>query len=148
MMSKLKLVAIVALIAGPIVAFLGFKEKQRVERIEKDGIEAVGVPTSGILKKGRKGAKTYKVTVEYPDAKGAPQTKEFEVTGKFFESISSGDQITAETVTLKMLPDQPDQAFIVGGSSDDRAMFPVGIGAFVIGAAGTAFLFRKGGKVA
>ena len=143
-MSRIKLVAIVALIAGPILAFMGFKERQRVEKIEKDGVELVGVPTSGLLKKGRKGAKTYKVTVEYLSPKGAPQTKEFEVTRAFFESISSGDQITAETVPLKVLPDQPDQAIIVGGSSDDRAMFPVGIGAFVLGAAGTAFAFRKG----
>jgi len=141
---KLKLVAIVALVAGPCLAFLGFKEKQRIGKIEKDGMEVAGVPTGGEMRKGRKGGKTYKLNVMYPDSKGAPQSKEFKVTRKFFESISSGDMITADTVPVKMLADQPDEAIIVGGSDDDRAMFPVGIGAFVLGGVGTAVMFRKG----
>lgn len=142
--SRLKLVAVVALVAGPVVAFLGFKEKQRIEKIEKSGVEVVGEPQGGEMRKGRRGAKTYKLQVKYPDTKGGSTTKEFKVTRKFFESISSGDSITAETVPVKLLADQPDEAIIVGGSDDDRAMFPVGIGAFVLGGVGTAIMFRKG----
>ena len=151
-MARLKLVAIVALVAGPIVAFIGFKEKQRIGKIEKDGVEVAGVPTGGEMHKGRKGAKTYKITVVYPAPVAAadapklpalPQSKEFKVTRKFFESISSGDQITVDTVKVKMLTDQPDEAFIVGGSDDDRIMFPIGLGAFVLGGIGTVVLFRK-----
>jgi hypothetical protein len=144
--SRLKLVAIVALVAGPAVAFMGFKEKQRVGKIEKDGVEVVGVPMGGEMRKGRKGAKTYKVTVDYPtsaDGKGTPKSKEFKVTKTFFESISSGDMITADTVKVKLLADNPDEAIIVGGSDDDQIMFPIGIGAFVLGGIGTAVLFRK-----
>ena len=65
------------------------------------------------------------------------------MTGDFFKSISTGEEITADTVPLKVLPDQPEQAIIVGGSDDDRFMFPVGIGAFVLGGIGTVFAFRK-----
>ena len=143
-MARFKLIAVVALVAGPVLAFVGFKEKQRIEKIERDGVEVAGVPMSGEMRKGRKGAKTYKLNVTYPDSKGAAQSKEFKVTREFFESISSGDQITADTVKVKMLADQPTEAIIVGGSDDDRFMFPAGIGAFVLGGAGCAFLFRKG----
>ena len=122
---------------------MGFKEKQKIENIEKNGVEVAGIPVSGNLKKGRRGAKTYTLQVEYLDSKGAPHSENFKVTGKFFESISTGDEITADTVPLKVLPDQPDQAIIVGGSDDDRFMFPVGIGAFVLGGIGTVFAFRK-----
>ena len=122
---------------------MGFKEKQKIENIEKNGVEVAGIPMSGNLKKGRRGAKTYTLNVEYLDSKGAPRSKDFKVTGEFFESISTGDEITADTVPLKVLPDQPDQAIIVGGSDDDRFMFPVGIGAFVLGGIGTVFAFRK-----
>lgn len=143
-MSRLKLAAIIALVVGPCLAFVGFKEKQRVEKIEKNGVEVAGVPMGGEMRKGRKGAKTYKLQVIYPDSKGGSKNKEFKVTREFFESISTGDQITAETVPVKLLAEQPDEAIIVNGSDDDRLMFPVGIGAFVLGGAGTAFLFRKG----
>jgi hypothetical protein len=124
---------------------MGFKEKQRIGKIEKDGVEVVGVPTGGEMRKGRKGGKTYKVNVAYliPGDKGTPQSKEFKVTREFFESISSGDQITADTVKVKVLADQPDEAIIVGGSDDDRIMFPIGLGAFVLGGIGTVVLFRK-----
>jgi hypothetical protein len=142
-MSRLKLASIIGLIGGPAFAFMGFKEKQKIENIEKNGVEVAGIPVSGNLKKGRRGAKTYTLNVEYLDSKGAPRSKDFKVTGDFFESISTGDEITADTVPLKVLPDQPDQAIIIGGSDDDRLMFPVGIGAFVLGGIGTVFAFRK-----
>lgn len=143
-MSRLKLIAVVALVAGPVVAFMGFKEKQRIEKIEKDGVEVAGVPMSGEMRKGRKGAKTYKIQVMYPHGKGAATTKEFKVTRGYYESITSGDTFTVETVPVKLLADQPEEAIIVGGSDDDRALFPVGIGAFVLGGVGTALMFRKG----
>ena len=142
-MSRLKLAAIIALVVGPCLAFVGFKEKQRIEKIEKNGVEVAGVPMSGEMRKGRKGAKTYKLQVIYPDTKGGSKNKEFKVTGDFYESISSGDQITADTVKVKVLADQPDEAIIVGGSDDDRIMFPIGLGAFVLGGIGTVVLFRK-----
>lgn len=142
-MSRLKLAALIGLIGGPAFAFVGFKEKQKIENIEKNGVEMTGVPMSGNLKKGRKGAKTYTLNVEYLDPKGAPHSKDFKVTGEFFESISNGTEITADTVPLKVLPDQPEEAIVVGGSDDDRFMFPVGLGAFVLGGVGTFFAFRK-----
>lgn len=142
-MSRLKLAALIGLIGGPAFAFVGFKEKQKIENIEKNGVEVAGIPMSGNLKKGRRGAKTYTLQVEYLDGKGAPRSGDFKVTREFFESISTGDEITAETVPMKVLPDQPEQAIIVGGSDDDRFMFPVGIGAFVLGGIGTAFAFRR-----
>jgi hypothetical protein len=143
--SRLKLAAVIGLVAGPFLAYTGFKEKQRIEKIEKNGVEVAGVPMTGEVRKGRKGGKTYKVNVMYPsaDGKGAPTTKEFKVTSKFFESISSGDTITADTVKVKMLADQPEEAIIVGGSDDNRAMFSVGLGVFVLGGIGTAMMFRK-----
>ena len=98
---------------------------------------------SGNLKKGRRGSKTYTLNVEYLDTKGAPHSKDFKVTGEFFESISTGEEITADTVPLKVLPDQPEEAIIVGGSDDDRFMLPFGLGAFVLGGVGTFFAFRK-----
>lgn len=142
-MSRLKIASIIGLIGGPAFAFMGFKEKQKIENIEKNGVAVEGVPMSGNLKKGRKGAKTYTLNVEYLDSKGALHSKDFKVTGDFFESISNGTEITADTVPLKVLPDQPEQAIIVGGSDDDRFMFPVGIGAFALGGIGTVFAFRK-----
>lgn len=139
---RFKLIAILALVVGPIMAFLGFKEKQRIGKIESDGVEVVGVPIGGEMKKGRKGAKTYTITVMYPDGKGAPLRKDFKVKRAYFESISEEDSITADTVPVKFLADQPDEAIIVGGSDDDRLMFPVGIGAFILGGVGTIFMFR------
>ena len=63
-MSRLKLASLIGLIGGPAFAFVGFKEKQKIENIEKNGVEMTGVPMSGNLKKGRRGAKTYTLTVD------------------------------------------------------------------------------------
>ncbi|MEK7950292.1 hypothetical protein [Luteolibacter soli] len=144
-MSRLKIAAILALVIGPCLAFVGFKERQRIGKIEKDGVEVAGIPTGGRIETGRKGGKTHRITVTYP-AGGPPNatSKEFKVTGDFFESISSGETITADTVKVKMLADQPEEAFIVDGSDDDRVLFPVGLAAFALGGVGTASMFRKG----
>lgn len=142
-MSRLKLAAIIGLLGGPAFAFIGFNEKQKIENIEKNGVEVSGFPASGELKKGRRGSKTYTLTVEYPDSKGVARSGDFKVTREFFESISTGEVITADSVPMKVLADHPEQAIIVGGSSDDRFMFPFGIGAFVLGGVGSFFAFRK-----
>ena len=144
-MFRAKLAAIFTLLLGPFVAFVGFEEKQRTGRIEEEGVEVVGIPTHGRVDPGRRGIKTYRVTVTYP-AGGPPnaRSKEFKVTSGFFESITTGGTITAKRVKVRMLPDNLDEAIIVDGSADDGWMFPVGIGAFVLGGVSTFLLFRKG----
>ena len=80
-MSRLKLASLIGLIGGPAFAFMGFKEKQKIENIEKNGVEVAGIPVSGNLKKGRRGAKTYTLKVEYLDSKVAPHSEDYKVTG-------------------------------------------------------------------
>ena len=52
------------------------------------------------------------------------------------------DQIVDDQCTVRYDPEDPKVARIEGGSKDERSQFWVGVGMFVAGAIGSAFLFR------
>ncbi len=142
-MIRLKLIAIIALIFGPVLAFQSFQDSQRLAKIEKEGVQVLGIPMSGEITERRKSGKSFKLNVSYPDKDGKLHSKEFKVKSDFFEAISEGNSITAETVTIKRLDSDPDQAILVGGSDDGNIPVFVCILVTIGGAIGCYFAFRK-----
>ena len=61
------------------------------------------------------------------------------MNGKFFKSISSGDSMTVDTVKLTYLNADPEQAIIVGGTTDTGVNLWIGGVMTVIGLVGGAF---------
>lgn len=131
--TKIKLIAVIAVIAGPFMTYTGHKDQERLAMLEKDGITVDGVIEGGEWKKGRRSS-SYKFDVSYSPQNSAPVKQTFEVTSGFFSAHASDTAVTDHAVKVRYLPsDIQNSAIIVGGSTDMTAMFGFGIGAFAIG---------------
>lgn len=131
--TKIKLFAVIAVIAGPFLTFTGHKDKERLAALEKDGVTVDGIIEGGEWRKGRRSS-DYKLDVSYTPQNGTPTQQTFKVSSTFFSAHASDTAVTDEAVKVRYLPSSiQDSAIIVGGSTDSTALFGVGIGAFVIG---------------
>lgn len=143
--TKIKLIAVIAVLAGPFMTYTGHKEKERLAALEKDGVTVEGVIEGGEWKKGRRSS-SYKFDVSYTPQNGSRVQQTFEVTSGFFSAHASDTAVTDPAVKVRYLPsDIQDSAIVVGGSTDMTAMFGFGIGAFAIGLCTSIgmFFFKK-----
>jgi len=142
--SKIKLFAVIAVFAGPFLAYNGHQEKERLAKLEKEGVTVDGFIEGGEWRKGRRSS-SYKLDVSYTPQKGVPTKQTFQVRSDFFSAHADDSKVTDPAVKVRYLPSNiQDSAIIVGGSSDATASFGMGIGAFVIGllTLGVMFLFK------
>lgn len=135
--TKIKLVSVIVLLVGPGLAFVGWQSKQLVASLEKDGVVTSAEIVGGEWKKGRKGGKTYKFDVAFTPKGAGVRTQNFEVTSEYFSQHASEDAITNPKAEVRYLPTDPSKAMVVGGSTDDAVLFPIGI---VMGLAGAGVL--------
>ena len=144
MLSRLKFIALLGLIAGPGLAFVGWKEKQKLATIEKDGVSVPGEIESGEVTQ-RKRSKTYKLTVGYkPQGASEVIHKEFKVKKAYVDQHVTDNAIQDSHAEVRYLPSDPQQAVLVGGSADDTGMLPVGGAWGLLGLLTGAFMvFRK-----
>jgi hypothetical protein len=142
--SKIKLVAVIAVIGGPVLTYFGHQEKERLAKLEQEGVTVDGLIAGGEWRKGRRSS-SYKLDVSYTPKNGAPAKQTFQVSSDFFSAHASDTAVTDPAVKVRYLPDKiQDSAIIVGGSTDATASFGMGIGAFVIGLVtlGVMYLFK------
>ena len=143
--SKIKLIAVIAVIAGPFLAYNGHQEKERLAKLENEGVTVDGFIEGGEWRKGRRSS-SYKLDVSYTPQKGAPTKQTFQVRSEFFSAHADDSKVTDPAVKVRYLPSNVQaSAIIVGGSTDSTASFGMGIGAFVIGllTLGVMFLFKR-----
>jgi hypothetical protein len=133
--TKIKIVAVIGILAGPFLTYTGHQEKERLARLDKEGITVDGTLENGESQRSGKRSRSYSFnTVFTPQGASTPMKKNFKVSSSFFSSHTQDKLIIAPDVQIRYLPDNPqDSAVLVGGSTDDAALFPVGIGAFILG---------------
>ena len=140
---RLKLLAIIALIAGPVVAIVGFSKKSEHEQIVKEGLQAEGVITGGKSSKRRRSGTTYKFDIEFQTKDGKRITKNMAVPKSFVDAHVTGDTITSDAVEVLYLPSDPNKCEVAGVGSDHEAMMYGGAAAGIAGLIGTVLIFRK-----
>lgn len=142
--SKIKLIAAFAIIGGPFFTYKGHQEKERLSKLEQQGVTVEGFIEGGEWRKGRRSS-SYKLDVSYTPQKGVPVKQTFEVRSDFFSAHASNTKVTDPDVKVRYLPSNiQGSAIIVGGSTDATASFSLGIGAFAIGllTLGIMYLFK------
>ncbi|GEP41666.1 DUF3592 domain-containing protein [Brevifollis gellanilyticus] len=141
--TKLKIISILAVLGGPFAAMEGYKDKQMLAEMEKSGVTVPGEIMGGESSKKRRSS-SYSFDVAYtPQGAAAPVEKSFKVKADFFKAHVSGDSIGDPKVQVRYMPANPDSAIIVDGSTDDTALFPIGIGAAVVGLGVALFMFTR-----
>lgn len=142
--NRIKVVAVLAVLAGPFFAYLGLQDKQRLDTLEKTGITVPVTIESGEYKRTIKGAESRFFIASYKPLNGPQISKSFEVTAAFMTARTNKDAITDHQVDVLYLENDPlGSAIIVGGSDDHAALFPQGIAASVIGLIVLIFMYRK-----
>lgn len=139
--TRIKIIAVIAVVVGPILAVTGYRDKERLAKLEKDGVTVDGIIEGGEWSKKRRSS-NYQFDVSYNPTGGTPVKQVFKVTSSFYAAHTKDNLITDETVKVRYLPDEmQDSAILVGGSTDETALFGVGIGAFVLGLLTSIFMF-------
>ena len=130
--TKIKVFAIIAVIAGPFLTYNGHQEKERLAKLEKEGVTVDGIIEGGEWKRGKHS--NYQFDVSYTPQNGAPVKQTFKVTSNYFSAHARDTAVTDAVANERYLPSAvQDSAIIVGGSTDFTAGFNLGIGAFVGG---------------
>jgi len=140
---RLKLIAILALIAGPILAVSGYKDKQSHEKLVAEGVKVEGEITGGESSKRRRSGKTYKFDIAFETKEKRVIKKTLTVPKSFVDSHTSGETITNPKVEVLYLPSDPTQCEVVGVDSDHEAMLYGGTLAGLAGLVGTIVMVRK-----
>jgi hypothetical protein len=130
--TQFKIIAVIAVLAGPFLTYNGHQEKERLAKLEKEGVTVDGIIEGGEWRKGKRSS-DYKFDVSFTPQGGAPIKQTFRVTSDFFSAHANDNAVTDPAVKVRYLAGKTDSAIVVGGSTDTTVNFPVGIGAFVIG---------------
>lgn len=132
--NQIKFVAILAILAGPFFAYNGYQEKERLAKVEAEGITVDGSIEGGGSERSGKRSRSYNLDVVFTPQGGSAITKNFQVTSNFFSSHTSENTITDPAVKVRYLAaDVENSAIIVGGSKDTKINLPIGIGTFALG---------------
>ncbi len=141
--TKIKIAAVIGIIIGPFLAFHGHQEKERLAKLEKEGVTVDGFVEGGEWRKGRRSS-NYQLDVSFTPQNGSPVKQTFPVTSKFFSAHANETAVTDPAVKVRYIPASvQESAVIVGGTKDDTASYGVGIGIFAIGLVTLVVAFLK-----
>lgn len=132
--TKYSIIAAIAIVAGPFLTFHGIEEGKRLEELDKAGVTVPGEIVGGESQTGgKRRSSSYKFDVAFTPKDGQVTTQTFKVKSDFFKSHVSGDSISDPAVQVKYIPAKLEEAVIVGGSTDDKHFFELGIGVAIAG---------------
>lgn len=94
---------VIAIFAGPAFAYYSYNTANRIEHVMAEGAPFEAIVTGGSERTGRRGARTYKLDVEWPGPNGAPHAEEIEISADYATQIFVGDYVNIETVELRYL---------------------------------------------
>lgn len=133
--AKRMLIGCVCLLAGLGLGAYGFKTRATAQRLDAEGVVVPGQVVDGKMTYGRRGSRSYSLTVEYyPQGAqlGNYLTHKFSVSSGTFESAK-----TQPTVSVRYLPSDPT---VVALETDrDYGMFGL-IGGPIAALVGVAFV--------
>ena len=136
-MSRLKLAAIGALLAGPFMLVMNFMETKEKEQIDREGVETMAVVTEKTEKRGRKGRRSYEFAVEYLDG-ASTRTANVDVSKERYDSIDA-----VPLLKIKYLQANPQNVLVVGEKIGRPEFNYIGGALFAAGWAGCWWVFLR-----
>ena len=137
-MAKLKLGSLAALLIGPVMLFMNYRETTEKKQIMQEGISTIAVPTAKISRRGRRGGRSYKLEIEYAVQGGTRQTQRVSVSKELYDKAES-----EPIINIKYLSKDPSKLIIIGEPMEKPEMYVIGGIIFALGAAGTWWYFLR-----
>ncbi|HYD73100.1 MAG TPA: hypothetical protein VEF55_08180 [Candidatus Binatia bacterium] len=130
-LNNLKWALVLAIFAGPAIAYSSYQDQQRIQRVMANGAEITAFVAGGAEERGRRGRRSYSLDLVWPDANGAPQSHTVDVSDAYAQSIIVGDTITIETTQIKYLASETDGPVVVVADASEQletAQFGIWLG--------------------
>ncbi len=102
-LNNLKWALVLAIFAGPAIAYFSYTDQQRIQRIMGNGAELTALITGGEVAEGRRGSVRYTLDLTWTDAEGATLTRSIDVSDAYAESVIAGDALTIDQAQIKYL---------------------------------------------
>jgi len=99
---KAILFSVVVLAVGIFMTFAGVKEYKNSKRIQKEGKQIIGKVTDSEERRGRRGRRSYYLTVQFQPAQQQPVEQELKVSYDVYSKATS-----TGTVVVHYLPSDP-----------------------------------------
>jgi hypothetical protein len=110
---QLKWALVIAIFAGPALAYWGYTESNRIQRIAADGVEITAVVNGGIVHHGRYGSVDYSLELSWVDAQGARLDRSIDISGDYAERIIHNDAVMIDHVQIKYLAAESGEPIVV-----------------------------------
>lgn len=143
LVRKLRLVAVLGLIGGPVLLAMGIWDAWQVSRLREEGHTVEGTVVESQALATGKGRTSHRLTVEYrPD--GLPRHR------KHFLGVPVAVAEAAQAsgkVPVRYLPGRPFVAMVGDAARIDTEPMAIGAGVFLAGLAGTIYLRRRNQQI-
>lgn len=112
-LNNLKWALVLAIFAGPAIAYFSYQDQQRIQRVMANGAEITAFVAGGTEERGRRGSRSYSLDLMWLDASGAEQSRTVDVSDAYAQSIISGDAITVDTTQIRYLASETEGPVVV-----------------------------------
>ncbi len=149
-LGKAKWLLLVAMVGGPVAAYFGYSTAAEMKDVLAKGQDATAAIEGGAVRKGRRSGTSYSIDLQWTDKSGARQSADkVPISAAMADQIIVGDKLVRDAVKIKYLAGTPQAKPIILEDVErqirnNEEMVPFMIGAGVLGAIGSAFLFMWG----
>jgi hypothetical protein len=130
-LNNLKWALVIAIFAGPAIAYFSYQDQQRIQRVMTSGAEITAFVAGGTEERGRRGRRDYSLDLLWIDANGAEQSRTVDVSDAYAASIIVDDAIMIETTQIKYLASETDDPVVVVADAAEQvetAQFGIWLG--------------------
>ena len=150
LVGKIRWLLLLGAVGGPVFAYIGWSDAERIKEVEKNGVEATAAIDGATRRKGRRSGVSYSVNLAWKDTKGNVQKAEkIAVSQSFADKIIRDDKIVRDTLKIKYLPDELDAKPVIiedaqRQDESDQFMMQAGLGAGAVGIVGSLLMLLRG----
>lgn len=148
--SNIKWLLLLAIVAGPGWAFFSYTELEKIKRVAAEGTEVTAIVDGGESRSGRRSGTSYTIHAIWPGDGDVQHAEDVSITSEYAKKIIVDDMLLIDTVQIKYMKDDSGPVVVVDDipqlQADKDLMIYLGIGAGVVGLIGSAIFFLVGRK--
>lgn len=115
---QLKWFFVIAIFAGPVLAYFQYQDSQRIQRIMANGA-AIEAHVDELQVQRSRRSDSYSLTLSFVSPHGTSMRQHVDVTGAFARSITVGDAINIQTTRIRYLPSESSEPIVIVADADN-----------------------------
>lgn len=136
-LNNLKWALVLAIFAGPVIAYFGYTEGNAIRRVMAEGVRAEAFVDGGTVRSGRRSGRSYSVHAIWETETGQ-RAEDIPITSTLANRIIVDDLLMIETLAIQYLPNDPEAPAVVADDAanqleNKQLNMWLGIGAGILG---------------